>query len=116
VPCRSTEKGTASTLLAQGDKSVAIVESLRKDMKHDLDALNARAKVDLNVEAMRLRDELRKAQDLWSRQEARLELDIGRVRTSIEASKNEMIRYTLATIFSLTAVAFGAMRVISIKS
>ena len=27
-----------------------------------------------------------------------------------QASKNEMIRYTLGTIFSLTAVAFGIVR------
>mmetsp|Transcript_20155 Transcript_20155/g.59784 ORF Transcript_20155/g.59784 Transcript_20155/m.59784 type:complete len:159 (-) Transcript_20155:155-631(-) len=92
------------------EKGFALGDRLRGESKHEIERLTSQYKVELSLVDGKIREDLRKAQNTFSAKEAKLELDIGRLYTKIEASKNEMIRYTLGTIFSLTAVAFGIVR------
>ena len=107
------DAGLSKRLQDLNDRAMAAGETLRGDSRHDIDRLTSQTKIDISTEASRLRAELHKAQDDWHKQFHRLEIETGHVRSSIEAAKNEMIRYTIGTIMSITAVAFGAMRLMA---
>ena len=92
------------------DAKRANLEKLRTELRYEIDKLTGSQKLDLNLERGRTRDEIAKQNDRIMSIDGRLDREVNLIRTQIEASKNDMLRYSVATLASLGAVTLGAIR------
>merc|ERR1719453_1899634 len=86
------------------------LEKMRTELKYEIDKLTASQKLDVNLERGRIRDELQKQNDRIMSIESRIDREVNLIRTQIEASKNDLLRYSVATLASLGAVTLAAVR------
>ena len=86
------------------------LEKLRTEIRYEVDKLTSSQKLDLNLERGRTRDELQKQNDKILGIDSRLDREAHLIRTQIEASKNELLRYSVGTITALGALVLGALR------
>ena len=68
--------------------------------------------MDLNLEKGRIREDLQKQSDTLTKADARIDKEVNQVRTMIEASKNELLRYSIGALISLAAVSLSVVRVL----
>lgn len=85
-------------------------EKLRAELKYEIEKLTASQRLDLNLEKGRIRDELQKQTDRIIEIDGRLDRECNGIRTLMESNKNDLLRYSMATIISFGAVALGAIR------
>ena len=85
-------------------------EKNRTDLRYEVDKLAGQQRLDLNLEKGRVREELQKQSDQLTKADARLDKEINQVRTQIEASKNDLLRYSVGTIVSFAAVSLAGLR------
>jgi hypothetical protein len=86
------------------------LEKLRTELRYEIDKVTSSQKLDLNLERGRTRDELQKQNDKILGIDSRLDREAHLIRTQIEASKNDLLRYSVGTITALGALALGALR------
>merc|ERR1712124_162093 len=86
------------------------LEKLRTELRYEIDKLTSSQKLDLNLERGRTRDELQKQNDKILGIDSRLDREAHLIRTQIEASKNDLLRYSVGTITALGALVLGVMR------
>lgn len=86
------------------------LEKMRSELKYEIDKLTASQKLDVNLERGRIRDELQKQNDRIMSIESRIDREVNLIRTQIEASKNDLLRYSVATLASLGAMTLAAVR------
>jgi len=60
----------------------------------------------------RIRDELAALREKGNDIEVRIDREINGLKTSLEASKNDIIRYCVATILSVCVMALGVLRLV----
>ena len=99
-----------SEMRSEQDAKRANLEKLRTELRYEIDKLTGSQKLDLNLERGRTRDEIAKQNDRIMSIDGRLDREVNLIRTQIEASKNDMLRYSVATLASLGAVTLGAIR------
>lgn len=88
----------------------ANLEKVRSELRYEIDKLTSSQKLDLNLERGRTRDELQKQNDRIMGIDSRLDREVNLIRTQIEASKNDLLRYSVGTITAFGAVVLGALR------
>jgi len=86
------------------------LEKLQAELRYEIEKLTSSQKLDLNLERGRTRDELQQQNDRIMVIDSRLEREVNLIRTQIEASKNDLLRYSVGTITAFGAVVLGVMR------
>ena len=85
-------------------------DKLRTELKYEIEKLTTAQRLDLNLEKGRIRDEMQKQNDKIMAIDSRLDREVNLILTQIEAGKNDLLRYSVATLFSCGALALGALR------
>lgn len=70
----------------------------------------ASQRLEMNLEKGRIRDELVIQDSRRNEAETRLDREINTLRTHIEQTKNDIIKYSMGFLVSMTAVGLGLMR------
>ena len=87
-------------------------EKQSADLRYEVDKLQASQRLDLNLEKGRIREDLQKQSDTYTKADARVDKELNQIRTMIEASKSELLRYSIGTLVSFVAVSAAVMRMI----
>ena len=87
-------------------------EKQSANLRYEVDKLQASQRLDLNLEKGRIREDLQKQSDTLTKADARIDKEVNQVRTMIEASKNELLRYSIGALISLAAVSLSVVRVL----
>mmetsp|Transcript_10012 Transcript_10012/g.25572 ORF Transcript_10012/g.25572 Transcript_10012/m.25572 type:complete len:283 (+) Transcript_10012:159-1007(+) len=87
-------------------------DKIRAELKYEINKLTASQRLDLNLEKGRIRDELAALREKGNDIEVRIDREINGLKTSLEASKNDIIRYCVATILSVCVMALGVLRLV----
>ena len=98
------------TIHSDIDRIRADSEKLKAELKYEIEKLTAAQRLDLNLEKGRIRDELQKQNDRILGIDGRLDREANLIRTQIETSKNDLLRYCVGTVISCGAIALGALR------
>jgi hypothetical protein len=86
-------------------------ESTRQGDDHvQVDKLTANQKLDLNLERGRLRDDLQQLRDKLSTLRNSLEREVNLVRTDMESSKSDTLKWVVVTVVGLLGAGFAAIR------
>jgi len=108
-----------ATLLHHKNSISTDVEQLREESKrirseaaYNHDKLTAGQRLDLNLERGRMTDELRKVDDRINVLESKVEREIHLIRTHIESSKNDLLKYSVGTLTAFGAMGLGLLRLI----
>ena len=99
----------AAGMKRETDTLRAECEKVRTEMRYEVDKIAASQRLDLNLEKGRIRDELQTQNSRSVAVEVKLDKEVNAIRTSLEASKNDIIRYCVGTIVSLSAVGLGLL-------
>lgn len=87
------------------------IDKLRSEMRFEMDKVSAGQRLDLNLERGRMTEELAKHSAETSNLTNRLNNEIHALKTQLEASKYEVIKYCIGTIVSVIALGLGLLRV-----
>lgn len=87
-------------------------EKQSANLRYEVDKLQASQRLDLNLEKGRIREDLQKQSDTLTKADTRIDKEVNQVRTMIEASKNELMRYSIGTLVSFVAVSLAVVRVL----
>mmetsp|Transcript_60290 Transcript_60290/g.191530 ORF Transcript_60290/g.191530 Transcript_60290/m.191530 type:complete len:277 (+) Transcript_60290:139-969(+) len=87
-------------------------EKLRQEIRYEVEKLTASARLDMNLEKGRIRDELGIHDNKRLAIETRLDREVNAMKTAIEQSKNELIKYTIGILATITTVGLAAVRLI----
>ena len=85
-------------------------EKTKVDLKYEVDKLVASQRLDLNLERGRIRDDLVKQNDRIQAIDVRLDKEVLGLRTLMETGKNDLLRYSVATIVAGGGLALGWLR------
>ena len=102
----------AHTLAVMADMVLAECEKLRAELRYTHEKVTSSQKLDLNLERGRIRDDLTAQDNKMAAAEARLDREMAAMRTTIEAAKNDVIKYAVGTIMSFGALSLGLMRLL----
>ena len=94
------------------DVLLAECEKLRQELRYAHEKVSTSQKLDLNLERGRIRDDLQTNAAQTSQMEIRLDREIGNMKTTIEAAKSDIIKYSLASVMSMAAVGMSLMRLL----
>ena len=90
----------------------AVREKSGTDLRYEIDKLQASQRLDLNLEKGRMREDFQKQSGLLQKADARIDREVNQVRTQIEASKNDLLRFSIGSLVSFVAVALAGVRMI----
>lgn len=88
----------------------AQLDKFKADIKHEVDKLTANQKLDLNLERGRLRDELQQVRDRVMNLNSAMEREVNLVRTQMESSKSDTLKWVVVTVGGLLGAGFAAIR------
>lgn len=107
---KSRQREAESTSRHAVDTVTSELEKLRSELRFAHDKITTSQKLDLNLERGRLRDDLQRQDDKMNLTEIRLDREISSMKTTIEAAKNDVIKYSIGAIMSMAAVGMSLMR------
>jgi hypothetical protein len=81
------EKNDLERLKAENDRLMADLEKLKQRLREEIAGTQAGARLELNLEKRRLRDETGQQESKIRESETRIETDIAALRTAIQTSK-----------------------------
>lgn len=85
-------------------------EKGRVDLRYEIDKVTANARLDLNLEKGRMREQQETHNARILETDTRLDREIHGLRTQIESAKNDVLRYCVGTVFAITSVLIGFVR------
>jgi len=88
------------------------VKGIRTDLKYELQRLQGDFKLDLNLERGRLQTELKKMDDNFKVQDARIDREIAAQKTTIEANKNDLFKYFASSSIAFLGLIAAAARLL----
>ena len=109
---KSTNEVHSSALQREVERLQMDIDRLRAEIRYETEKLTAGQRLDLNLEKGRIRDELDGFNEKTVTLEAQLYREVNTLKTQLEATKNEIIKYSIGTLFSMTAVGLAMLRVI----
>ncbi|KAL2468453.1 hypothetical protein Fot_50029 [Forsythia ovata] len=104
-----------SLLQREAEKLMNDIEKMRGELRYEIDKVTAGQRLDLNLERGRIRDELSNQSAETTHLTNKLDGEIHALRAHIEAAKNDVIKYCIGTLLSISAVGIGMIRVFSAK-
>ena len=90
----------------------AQLDKFKADIKHEVDKLTANQKLDLNLERGRLRDELQQVRDKVVQMNSTSEREVNSVRTYVESSKSDTLKWVVVTVSGLLGVGLAGIRLV----
>ena len=108
----SRHREAAANSKHMADMVLAECEKLRAELRYTHEKVSSSQKLDLNLERGRIRDDLTAQDGKMAQSEARLDREMAAMRTTIEAAKNDVIKYAVGTIMSFGALSLGLMRLL----
>ncbi|MCO5548988.1 hypothetical protein L7F22_002453 [Adiantum nelumboides] len=87
------------------------IDKLRSEMRFEMDKVSSNQRLDLNLERGRMTEELAKQGAETSNLTNKLNKEIHALKTQLEASKYEVIKYCIGTIVSVIALGLAVLRV-----
>ena len=109
---KSRQREAESSSRHSVDVVTSEIEKLRSELRFAHDKIATSQKLDLNLERGRLRDDLQRQDDKTGAMELRLDREISSMKTTIEAAKNDVIKYSIGAIMSMAAVGMSLMRLL----
>ena len=88
------------------------IKTMRVEMKHELDKLQSTQRLDFNLERGNTREEIRKISEIETEREQRFERELNVLRTQLEASKNDMIKWFVGMMSSVILVTASLLRML----
>lgn len=99
------------------------VNKLRSDLQYEVDKITASHRLDINLEKGRMRDMIhqqeekqlsaeRRMEDAHTQTEKRLDNEVNSLRTQMEVNKNDLIKYSVASIVTLITLVVGVARLV----
>lgn len=88
------------------------IKTLRVEFKHEVDKLQSTQRLDINLERGNTREELRKMMEQVHEQDQKFERELNALRTQLEASKNDMIKWFVGMMTSVFLVVASALRML----
>ena len=85
-------------------------EKSRADLRYEIDKISANARLDINLEKGRMKEQQEANNAKILENDARLDREIHGLRTQIESAKNDVLRYCVGTVFAITSVLIGFVR------
>lgn len=110
---RSSTEANIASLRRDIERLEIETDKIRSELRFGIDKLQASQRLDLNLEKGRIRDEMQNALDKSADVDTRLDREIYIMKTNIESSKSDIIKYCVGTIVSTTAVGLGMLRVLT---
>lgn len=89
------------------------IEKLRAEVRYTHEKVMSSQKLDMNLERGRIRDDLQAQDNKTAAMEIRLDREIQAMRTTIEAAKNDVIKYSIGAVMSMAAVGMSLIRLLS---
>ena len=109
---KSRQREAESSSRHSVDVVTVEIEKLRSELRCAHEKIATSQKLDLNLERGRLRDDLQRQDDKTGAMESRLDREISSMKTTIEAAKNDVIKYSIGAIMSMAAVGMSLMRLL----
>mmetsp|Transcript_3473 Transcript_3473/g.12524 ORF Transcript_3473/g.12524 Transcript_3473/m.12524 type:complete len:400 (-) Transcript_3473:199-1398(-) len=120
---QSRQEHEVVNLKAENERMRVELEKLRGELRYELDKLTASQRLDTNLEKGRLREmmQLERDRSLELHQQTertlnaaqqRLDQEVHLLKTHLEATKNDVIKYCIGTVVSMLAVGLGFARLI----
>lgn len=88
------------------------LDKLRAELKHEVDKISSSNRLDINLEKGRIREEIREMENRRSESENRLDRELNNLRTHVEQTKNDIIKYSMGFLVSISAVGLGLIRLL----
>ncbi|KAJ7524594.1 hypothetical protein O6H91_17G013000 [Diphasiastrum complanatum] len=101
-----------NALQREGEKLRTDIDKLKSEIKYEIDKVTAAQRLDLNLERGHITDKLAKQSAETSNLTNKLDREINTLKTQLEASKYDVIKYCIGTIVSVTAVGLGLVRIL----
>ena len=98
---KSRQREAESSSRHSVDVVTVEIEKLRSELRFAHEKIATSQKLDLNLERGRLRDDLQRQDDKTGAMESRLDREISSMKTTIEAAKNDVIKYSIGAIMSI---------------
>lgn len=108
---QSSQENRVTVIQRDIEKLKTDIDKLRSEMRFEMDKVSAGQRLDLNLERGRMREELAKQNTETSNLTNKLNKEIHALKTQLEASKFEVIKYCIGTIVSVIALGLGLLRV-----
>ncbi|KAI5072124.1 hypothetical protein GOP47_0012230 [Adiantum capillus-veneris] len=96
-----SQENRMTVIQRDAEKLRTDIDKLRSEMRFEMDKVSANQRLDLNLERGRMTEELAKQSAETSNLTNKLNKEIHALKTQLEASKYEVIKYCLGTIVSV---------------
>lgn len=108
---KSSQEARISGVQRETEKVRTDIDKLRSEMRYEMDKVTAGQRLDLNLERGRIREELANQSAETSSLTNKLDMEIHALKTQLEASKYEVIKYCIGTIVSVYALGLALLRI-----
>lgn len=107
----SSQEHHFSLLQHETEKLRTAIDKMQSELRYEIDKVTAGQRLDLNLERGRIHEESADQNAETSSLTNKLDREIHTLKTQMEAGKNDVIKYCIGTIVSVTAVGLGLLRV-----
>ena len=102
----------AAALTRDTERLGAALDRVRAELRAEVDKATAAQRLDLNLERARLRDDLQALRDKGAEMEIKVDKETSSLRALVESTKNEMIKYSLGVLLTLSTIGLGVARML----
>lgn len=99
-----------AAFVRDADRLQAGLDSLKSEVRYEVDKLTASQRLDLNLEKSRIRDELQTLRDAATELEIKVDKEVNSLKALMEQSKNDTVKYILGVVLALLTAGLGAAR------
>lgn len=108
---QSSQERKVSSIQRETEKLRIDIEKLQSEIRYEMDKVTAGQRLDLNLERGRINEELANQSAEISSLTNKLDKEINALKTQLEASKYEVIKYCIGTIVSVYALGLALLRI-----
>jgi hypothetical protein len=99
-----------ATSIRETERLQANLDKVKSEIRYEVDKLTASQRLDLNLEKGRMRDELQSLRDKANELEIKVDKEVNSLKSGVEQSKNDTIKYMLGVVMALLTAGLGAAR------
>jgi len=110
--CETRQEYEIMSVRRENDRLRNELEKLRAELKHEVDKISSSNRLDINLEKGRMREEISVMESRRNESEIRLDREVNNLRTHVEQTKNDIIKYSMGFLVSISAVGLGLIRLL----
>jgi hypothetical protein len=99
-----------ATSIRETERLQSNLDKVKSEIRYEVDKLTASQRLDLNLEKGRMRDELQSLRDKANELEIKVDKEVNSLKSGVEQSKNDTIKYMLGVVMALLTAGLGAAR------